>query len=63
LEPLPAVDFGLAWRIGTNESLVDELDRLILGLQEDGTVSQVCCTRGHGQQALPQTSWPNTSIC
>ncbi|KAI7841238.1 hypothetical protein COHA_005075 [Chlorella ohadii] len=34
-------DFGLAWRIGTNESLVDELDRLILGLQEDGTVSQL----------------------
>ena len=36
-----AVDFGLAWRAGTNDSVVDEFDRLILALQEDGTMSQV----------------------
>ena len=39
-----AVDVGLAWRAGTNDSVVDEIDRLILALQEDGTMSQVMTT-------------------
>lgn len=39
--PLPP-QFGLAWRKGANITLVDAYDKLLLALQEDGTVSQVC---------------------
>lgn len=38
-------DFGLAWRTGSNETLISQFDQRLLLLQEDGTVSQARACR------------------